>query len=70
MVQQAQAVLRDIQRGQSLADTWSYRGEQLNRGLKRKATALTWAVGKHTAKRTAQNTFKRATQRVRDIFGL
>ena len=70
MVQQAQSGLQDIQRGQSLADTWSHRGEQLTRGLKRKAPALTWTVDKDTAKRTAQNTFKRATQRVRDIFGL
>ena len=28
IVQQAQAELQDIQRGQSLADTWSNRGEQ------------------------------------------
>ena len=62
--------LQDIQRGQSLADTWSNRGEQLRRGLKRKAPALAWKVGKHQAKRTAKNTYKRATQRVRDIFGL
>ena len=40
IVQQAQARLQDIQRGQSLADTWSNRGEQLTRGLKRKAPAL------------------------------
>ena len=66
IVQQAQ----DIQRGQSLADAWSHRGEQLTRGLKRKAPALAWTVGKHKAKRTAQNTYKRATQRVRNIFGL
>ena len=70
IVQQAQAGLQDIQRGQSLADTWSNRGEQLTRGLKRKAPALAWTVGKHKAKRTAQNTYKRATKRVRDIFGL
>ena len=62
--------LQDIQRGQSLADTWSNRGEQLKRRLKRKAPALAWKVGKHQAKRTAKNTYKRATQRVRDIFGL
>ena len=30
-MQQAQAGLQDIQRGQSLADTWSNRGEQLTR---------------------------------------
>jgi len=70
IVQQAQAGLQDIQRGKSLADTWSNRGEQLPSGLKRKAPALAWTVGKHKAKRTAQNTYKRATQRVRDIFGL
>jgi len=70
IVQQAQAGLQDIQRGQSLADTWSNRGEQLTRGLKRKAPALAWTVGKHKAKRTAQNTNKRANQRGRDIFGL
>ena len=70
IVQQAQAGLQDIQRGQSLADTWSNRGEQLTRGLKRKAPALAWTDGKHQAKRTAKNTYKRATQRVRDIFGL
>ena len=46
IMQQAQAGLRDIQRGQSLADTWSNRGEQLTRGLKRKAPALAWTVGK------------------------
>ena len=46
IVQQAQAGLQDIQRGQSLADTWSNRGEQLTRGLKRKARALAWTVGK------------------------
>ena len=56
MVQQAQAGLQDIQRGRSLADTWSHRGEQLTRGLKRKAPALAWTVGKHKAKCTAQNT--------------
>ena len=70
IVQQAQAGLQDIQRGRSLADTWAQRGEQLTRGLKRKAPALAWTVGKHKAKRTAKNTYKRATQRVRDIFGL
>ena len=60
IVQQAEAGLQDIQGGKSLADT---------RGLKRKAPALAWTVGKHKAKRTAQKTYKRATQRVRDIFG-
>ena len=70
IVQQAQAGLQDIQRAQSLADTYAHRGEQLTRGLKRKAPALAWTVGKHKAKRTAQKTYKRATQRVRDIFGL
>ena len=69
IAQQAQAGLHDIQRGQSLADTRAHRGEQLTRGLKRKAPALAWTVGKHKAKRTAQKTYKRATQRVRDIFG-
>ena len=70
IVQQAQAGLQDIQRGQNLADTWSNRSEQLTRGLKRKAPALAWTAGKHQAKRSAKNTYKRATQRVRDIFGL
>ena len=70
IVQQAQAGLQDIQQGLSLADTLSNRGEQIKRGLKRKAPALAWAVGKNKAKRTAQNTYKRTTQRVRDIFGL
>ena len=70
IVQQAQARLQDIQRGRSLANTWSSRGEQLTRGLKRKAPALAWTVGKNKAKRGAKNTYKRATQRVRDIFGL
>ena len=58
-MQQAQAGLQDIQRGRSLADTWSNRGEQITRGLKRKAPALTWTVGKHQAKRTAKNTSTR-----------
>ena len=70
IVQQAQAGLRDIQRGKSLADTWADRSTQLHRGMKRKAPAMAWTIGKHKAKRTAQNTYKRATQRVRDIFGL
>ena len=70
IVQQAQAGLQDIQQGLSLADTLSNRGEQIKRGLKRKAPALAWSVGKKQAKRTAQNTYKRTTQRVRDIFGL
>ena len=70
IVQQAQAELQDIQRGQSLADTWFNRGAQLKLGLKRKAPALAWTVGKNQAKRTAKNTCQRATQRVRDIFGL
>ena len=70
IVQQAQAGLQDIQRGKSAADTWADRSAQLSRGLKRKAPAMAWATGKHKAKRTAQNTYKRATQRVRDIFGL
>ena len=69
IVQQAQAGLQDIQRGKSLADTWAHRGEQLTHGLKRKAPALAWTVGKHKAKLTAQNTYKRATQHVRDTFG-
>ena len=69
-MQQAQAGLQDIQRGQSLTETWSNRGEQLKRVLKRKAPALAWTVGKNQAKGTATNTYKRATQRVRDIFGL
>ena len=70
IVQQAQAGLQDIQRGQSLADTWSNRGEQIRCGLKRKAPALAWTVGKNQTKRTAKNAYKRATQRVRDIFSL
>ena len=69
ILQQAQAGLQDIQRGQSAADVWGRRGAQLSRGLKRKAPAMAWTIGKHKAKRTAQNTYKRATQRVRDIFG-
>ena len=65
IVQQAQAGLQDIQRGKSAADTWADRSGQLSRGLKRKAPAMVWAGGKHQAKKT----YKRATQRVRDIFG-
>ena len=65
IVQQAQAGLRDIQRGKSAAETWADRSVQLTRGLKRKAPAMAWAAGKHKAKKT----YKRATQRVRDIFG-
>ena len=70
IVQQAQARLQDIQRGRSAADTWANRSTQLNRGLKRKAPHMAWTIGKHKAKRTAQNTYKRAPKRVRDIFGL
>ena len=70
IVQQAQAGLQDIQQGMSLADTLSNRGEQIKRGLKRKAPAMAWTVGKNKVKRTAKNTYKRTTQRVRDIFGL
>ena len=70
IVQQAQAGLQDIQRGRSAANTWAHRGEQLSHGLERKAPAMAWTIGKHKAKRTAHNTYKRATQRVRDIFGL
>ena len=69
IVQQAQAGLQDIQRGKSAAETWADRSAQLTRGLKRKAPAMAWMIGKHKAKPTAQNTYKRATQRVRDIFG-
>ena len=69
IVQQAQAGLQDIQRGKSAAETWADRRTQITRGLKRKAPAMAWTMGKHKAKRTAQNTYKRATQRVRDIFG-
>ena len=65
VLQQAQAGLQDIQRGKSAADTWADRRAQLTRGLKRKAPAMAWASGKHQAKKT----YKRATQRVRDIFG-
>ena len=57
IVQQAEAGLQDIQGGKSLADTRVHRGEQLTRGLKRKAPALAWTVGKHKAKRTAQKTY-------------
>ena len=52
IMQQAQAGLQDIQRGLSLADTWSNRGEQLTRGLKRKASALAWTVGKNALRKT------------------
>ena len=48
IVQQAQAGLQDIQRGKSAADTWAHRGEQLSRGLKRKAPAMAWTIGKQT----------------------
>ena len=65
IVQQAQAGLQDIQRGKKAAATWADRRGQLTRGLKRKAPAMVWAGGKHQAKKT----YKRATQRVRDIFG-
>ena len=64
ILQQAQAGLQDIKAGRSLADVMLTRGLQLQRGLKRKAPALAWAVGKNQAK----NTYKRATKRVRDIF--
>ena len=70
IVQQAQAGLQDIQRGKSAKETWADRSTQLRRGLKRKAPAMAWTAGKHKAKRTAQNTYKRATQRIRDIFGV
>ena len=70
IVQQAQAGLQDIQRRRSAADTWANRSTQLSRGLKRKAPAMAWTIGKHKAKRTAQNTYKRAAKRARDIFGL
>ena len=52
ILQQAQAGLQDIKAGRSLADTLSTRGPQLQRGLKRKAPALAWAVGKNQAKNT------------------
>ena len=65
IVQQAQAGLQDIQRGKNAAATWADRRVQLTRGLKRKAPAMAWAVGKDKAKKT----YKRATQRVRDTFG-
>ena len=70
IVQQAQAGLQDIQRGKSAKETWADRSTQLRRGLKRKAPAMAWTAGKHKAKRSAQNTYKRATQRIRDIFGV
>ena len=57
IVQQAEAGLQDIPGGKSLPDTRAHRGEQLTRGLKRKAPALAWTVGKHKAKRTAQKTY-------------
>ena len=66
VLQQAQARLQDIQRGMSAADTWANRIAQVNRGLKRKAPAMAWAVGKHKVK----NTYKRAAKRARDIFGV
>ena len=68
VIQQAQAGLQDIQRGKSAADTctWANRSAKINRGLKRKAPAMAWAVGKHKAK----NTYKRAAKRARDIFGV
>ena len=69
IVQQAQAGLQDIQRGKSAADAGAGRSAQLSRGLKRKAPDMAWTIGKNTAKRTAQNTYKRVAQRVRDIFG-
>ena len=69
IVQQAQAGLQDIQRGKSAAEMWADRSAQLTHGLKRKAPAMAWAMGNYKAKRTAQNTYKRATQRLRDIFG-
>ena len=47
VIQQAQAGLQDIQRGMSTADTWACRSAQLNRGLKRKAPAMAWTIGKH-----------------------
>ena len=65
ILQQAQAGLRDIQQGKSAAATWADQRGQLTRGLKRKAPAMAWAGGKHQAKKT----YKRATQRIRDIFG-
>ena len=61
IVQQAQAGLRDIQRGKSAADMWADRSAQLSRGLKREAAAMAWTVGKQKVKCTAQNTYKRAT---------
>ena len=66
VLQQTQAGLQDIQRGMGAADTWANRSAQVNRGLKRKAPAMAWAVGKHKA----QNTYKRAAKRARDIFGV
>ena len=66
VLQQAQAGLQDIQRGMSASDALANRSGQLRRGLKRKAPAMAWAVGKNKAR----NTYKRATQRVRDIFGV
>ena len=66
VIQQAQAGLKDIQRGMSAADTWTRRSAQVRRGLKRKAPAMAWAAGKNKAKKT----YKGVTQRARDIFGL
>ena len=62
IVQQAQAGLQDMQRGHSLVDTWSNRGEQVKRSLKRKDPALVWTVGKNQAKRTAKNAYKRVSE--------
>ena len=66
VLQQAQAGLQDIQRGMSAADTWTNRSALVSRGLKRKAPAMAWTVGKHKVK----NTYKRAAKRARDIFGV
>ena len=46
ILQQAQAGLQDIQQGKSVADVWARRSAQLNRGLKRKAPAMAWTIGK------------------------
>ena len=60
-----QSTLQDVKQGRSLADSVSQRGPALRRKLKRKAPSIALSVGKHKANQS----YKKARRRVRDIFG-
>lgn len=66
IIQAAQNTLRDVEGGKSLQQSFTQRGKEAKKSLKRKAPSMAAAAGKEMVR----GKYKKAKRAVKDIFSL